>query len=91
MHAQVPGTSEVPGTSSGSFPPPFIWDEERRTHLGAELDALYAYLYGLTHDELAYILDTFPTVRRKDKERWGELGVSLSRSLSDEAVGVGGV
>jgi hypothetical protein len=36
------------------------------------LDALYAHLYGLTREELAYILDTFPIVRRKDEERWGE-------------------
>ena len=52
--------------------PPFNWDEERRARLRAELDALYAHLYGLTRDELAYILDTFPIVRRKDEERWGE-------------------
>jgi hypothetical protein len=68
---QVPGTSEVPGTSD-TFPPPFVWDEERRAHLRAELDALYAHLYGLTRDELSYILDTFPIVRRKDEARWGE-------------------
>jgi hypothetical protein len=40
--------------------------------LYAKLDSLYAHLYGLTRDELAYILDTFPIVRRKDEERWGE-------------------
>ena len=37
-----------------------------------ELDGLYAHLYGLTREELAYVLDTFPIVRRKDEERWGE-------------------
>ena len=36
---------------------PFRWDEERRAHLRAELDAYYARLYGLTRDELRYILD----------------------------------
>lgn len=36
--------------------PPFIWDEERRAQLRAELDAYYAKLYGLTRDELRYIL-----------------------------------
>jgi len=30
---------------------------------------LYAYLYGLTREELAYILETFPIVRREDEER----------------------
>jgi len=31
-----------------------------------------AHLYGLTRDELAYILDTFPIVRRKDEAKFGE-------------------
>lgn len=37
--------------------PPFPWDEARRAHLRAELDAFYARAYGLTRDELRYILD----------------------------------
>ncbi|TJW51959.1 MAG: restriction endonuclease [Mesorhizobium sp.] len=37
--------------------PPFIWGEERRAWLRAELDAFYARVYGLTRDELRYILD----------------------------------
>jgi len=49
-----------------------VWDEARRARIRAELDALYAHLYGLTRDELAYILDTFPIVRRKDEEKYGE-------------------
>jgi hypothetical protein len=36
---------------------PFIWDDGRRAKLRAELDAYYAKLYGLTRDELRYILD----------------------------------
>ena len=36
---------------------PFRWDSERRAVLRAELDAYYAWLYGLTRDELRYILD----------------------------------
>jgi hypothetical protein len=36
---------------------PFAWTPERRAHLRAELDAYYARLYGLTRDELRYILD----------------------------------
>ena len=35
----------------------FRWDEVRRAQLRAELDAYYARLYGLTRDELRYILD----------------------------------
>jgi len=36
---------------------PFDWNEDRRAHLRAELDAFYARAYGLTRDELRYILD----------------------------------
>ena len=55
------------------FPhPPFMWDEERRAHLRADLDGLYGHLYGLARNELAYILDTFPIVERQDKEEYGE-------------------
>lgn len=36
---------------------PFIFDPERRALLRDELDAFYARLYGLTRDELRYILD----------------------------------
>jgi hypothetical protein len=55
------------------FPhPPFMWNDERRTQLRADLDGLYGHLYGLEREELAYILDTFPIVERKDKEEYGE-------------------
>ena len=33
---------------------------------------LYAYLYGLECDQLSYLRDTFPIVRRKDEARYGE-------------------
>ena len=36
---------------------PFRFDPDRRAQLRAELDAYYARLYGLTRDELRYILD----------------------------------
>ena len=36
---------------------PFGWDENRRAVLRAELDAYFAHLYGLTRQELRYILD----------------------------------
>jgi hypothetical protein len=36
---------------------PFPWDLGRRARLRAELDAYYARLYGLTREELRYVLD----------------------------------
>ena len=41
----------------GHIGPPFPFNPERRAILRAELDAYYARLYGLTRDELRYILD----------------------------------
>lgn len=51
---------------------PFVWDEERRALLRAEIDAAYFHLYGIARDDADYILDTFPIVKRKDEQRFGE-------------------
>jgi hypothetical protein len=53
-------------------PAPFRWDEERRAALRAELDGIYAHLYELGREDLDYILDTFPIVKRKDEAKYGE-------------------
>jgi hypothetical protein len=53
IHPQSP-----PGWLETPYPfPPFVWDEERRARLRAELDAYYARLYGLNRKQLRYILD----------------------------------
>lgn len=64
--------------------PPFKWDENRRAILKAELDAIYAKLYGLTEEELRYILDpqdvygpdfpgeTFRVLKEKEIRLYGE-------------------
>lgn len=70
--ADAPIHDSTPPAGQPAMPAPFVWDEERRARLRAELDAVYAHLYGLTREELAYILDTFPIVRRKDEKQWGE-------------------
>lgn len=63
---------------------PFIWNPERRSLLRAELDAYYAHLYGLTRDELRYILDpadvygpgfpseTFRVLKKNEIKQFGE-------------------
>ena len=51
--------------------PPFTWDAEQRRHLRARLDALYFHLYGLSRDAAAYVLGTFPIVRRRDEAAFG--------------------
>ena len=66
------------------FCPPFSWDEDRRARLYAELDAFYARTYGLTRDELRYILDpadvkgpdypseTFRVLKKNEEAKHGE-------------------
>ncbi|MEH2448426.1 MAG: hypothetical protein V7K18_22420 [Nostoc sp.] len=63
---------------------PFIWNPNRRAFLRAELDAYYAKLYGLTRDELRYILDpadvygadfpseTFRVLKNNEIKQFGE-------------------
>ncbi|MFJ1610188.1 Eco57I restriction-modification methylase domain-containing protein [Streptomyces sp. NPDC088253] len=50
---------------------PFRWDEDRRAIIRAELDALFFHLYGIARDNVDYILETFPIVKRKDEARYG--------------------
>jgi hypothetical protein len=59
---------------AGDVLPPFVWDEERRLHLRAKLDALYFILYGVydaadptaSRDDIRYIYSTFPIVERQE-------------------------
>jgi len=68
-----PGWVEDSDQGDEQFPhAPFMWDEERRAQLRADLDGLYGHLYGLEREELSYILDTFPIVERQDREEYGE-------------------
>ena len=51
--------------------PPFRWDAERRFLIRSELDAAFFHLYGIAREDVDYIMDTFPIVRRKDEELYG--------------------
>lgn len=78
-HAMRPWAEDL-----GHSGPPFAWDEQRRAELRAELDAFYACKYGLTRDELRYVLDpadakgadypseTFRVLKNKELTRYGE-------------------
>jgi hypothetical protein len=48
------------------------WDDERRFLIKCELDATFFHLYGLARDDVEYILDTFPIVKRNDEKIYGE-------------------
>lgn len=68
----------------GHSGPPFRWEPDRRAVLRAELDAWYAQAYGLTRDELRYILDpadvmgadwpseTFRVLKTNEERQFGE-------------------
>ena len=45
----------------GDADAPFVWDEDRRAQLRAELDAFFFRLYGIGRDEVDYIMETFQT------------------------------
>lgn len=57
----------------GNVKPPFIWNEDRRLHLRAKLDALFFHLYGITdRDDVRYIYSTFPIVERQEIAAMGD-------------------
>ncbi len=57
---------------TGEVNPPFVWDEERRLHLRAKLDAVFFHLYGVTdRDDVRYIYSTFPIVERQETATYG--------------------
>ncbi len=57
--------------AQGEVLPPFIWNEEERRARLAALDALFMHLYGLTAEDAAYVLDSFPIVREQDEKAFG--------------------
>jgi hypothetical protein len=79
---QPPAWAEI--ATDGIPLPPFKWDEDRRAHIRAELDAYYARFYGLTEEELRYIFDpkdiygddfpgeTFGVLKEKELRHYGE-------------------
>ena len=65
--------------AAGNVKPPFLWDEDRRLHLRAKLDAVFFHLYGVTdRDDIRYIYSTFPIVERQEI---GAHGTYRSRDL----------
>jgi hypothetical protein len=83
-HPPTPSPKKGEGEQENLPIPPFIWHEERRAQIRAELDAYYAKLYGLTRDELRYILDpadiygadfpseTFRVLKNNEMKKYGE-------------------
>ena len=107
----VPRVQELTFTSHSMAPfardlgyegPPFAWDEDRRAQLRAELDAWYALAYGLSRDELRYVLDpkdvmgadypseTFRVLQKNEIAKYGEYRTQrLVLAAYDALVGQG--
>ncbi|WP_342372506.1 hypothetical protein PCC79_16535 [Propioniciclava soli] len=48
-----------------------VWDPERRRRVRAKLDAATFHLFGIARDDVDYIMETFPIVKRKDVAAYG--------------------
>ncbi len=66
-HSLSPLLADFAGT--GEVTP---WDEGRRFDLRCQLDAAFFHLYGIGRDDVEYVMDTFPIIRRKDEKDFGE-------------------
>jgi len=56
-----------------TVPPSALLDPKARAFARAELDAIVARdVFGLTHDEISGILDTFPVLAKRDQKAYGE-------------------
>ncbi|TCD06280.1 type II DNA modification enzyme [Erythrobacteraceae bacterium CFH 75059] len=108
----VPRVLELSYTSRAMAPfardlgyegPPFAWDEGRRAQLRAELDAWFALAYGLTRDELRYVLDpkdvmgadypseTFRVLQKNEIAKYGEYRTQRLVLAAYDALVAGGM
>lgn len=64
---------ELAGFSSeiGVHGEPFAWDSIRRSAIRCELDALFFHRYSLSSDEIEYVMESFPIIKRKEIDRYG--------------------
>jgi hypothetical protein len=49
----------------------WVVDVDERSRIRAELDAYFFHLYGLDRDDVDYVMETFPIVKRKDEAQHG--------------------
>jgi hypothetical protein len=50
---------------------PFPWNLDRRSWLQAELDAAFFHLYSIQREDVDFMLESFPIVKRKDQQKLG--------------------
>ncbi|WP_063739505.1 Eco57I restriction-modification methylase domain-containing protein [Streptomyces anulatus] len=66
---------------------PFVWDEDRRFLMRAELDAAYFHLYGIERKDLDLVLDSFRAFRNKKPELFQRTKDEIIRIYETMATG----
>ena len=57
---------------------PFAWDARRRECLKAELDAAFFHLYNISRNDVDFVLDSFPIVKKSEEKSYGEYRTKLN-------------
>ncbi|MFJ6502950.1 Eco57I restriction-modification methylase domain-containing protein [Streptomyces sp. NPDC091879] len=71
----------------GDDGPPFVWDEERRFLIRAELDAAYFHLYGIERADVDLVLDSFRAFKNKKPELFEDTKKEIVRVYEAMAEG----
>jgi hypothetical protein len=73
LHWMIPSVNELSQTAVSSLLRGHLyrWAPARRFQIRCELDAAFFHLYGIGRDDVDYIMDTFPIVKRKDVAKYG--------------------
>ena len=77
------------GRECGATGGPYFWDPDRRVQIRAEIDACLFTMYGLSHSDVSYVLDTFPIVQRNDEKELGEYRTKRLILAAFEAMATG--
>ena len=72
-HDMAPFAADLGHVDDSGHPKsPFPWDEDRRLHLKAKLDAVFFHLYGIQdRDDIRHIYASFPIVERQEIAAYG--------------------
>ena len=66
----IPGLAGF-ASEIGVYGGPFVWNEARRMAIRCELDSLFFHQYALSSDDVEYIMESFPIIKRMDIDSYG--------------------
>lgn len=76
---------------TSSLKSPVTWNHPDRRKLLVAMDALFFNLYGLSADDIAYIMDTFPIVRDMERAAHGEYRLKDEILAAHAEISAGGL